>query len=43
MIQTATGAPSLRLAEWARRAGTPALQTMFRGSAKRKQRPDDQI
>jgi hypothetical protein len=33
MIQTATGAPSLRLAEWARRAGTSA----------RKQRTDDPI
>jgi len=29
MIQTATGAPSLRLAEWARRSGTSALQTML--------------
>ena len=29
MTQTATGAPSLRLAEWARRSGTSALQTML--------------
>ena len=29
MIQAATGAPSLRLAEWARRSGTSALQTML--------------
>jgi len=29
MIETATGAPSLRLAEWARRSGTSALQTML--------------
>jgi hypothetical protein len=32
MIQTATGAPSLRLAERARRAGTSALTTLFRGA-----------
>ncbi|HVG44862.1 MAG TPA: PLP-dependent aminotransferase family protein [Longimicrobium sp.] len=29
MTDTATGAPSLRLAEWARRSGTSALQTML--------------
>ncbi|CAA9345014.1 MAG: Transcriptional regulator, GntR family domain / Aspartate aminotransferase [uncultured Gemmatimonadetes bacterium] len=29
MIQTATDAPALRLAEWARRSGTSALQTML--------------
>ena len=29
MTQTATGTPSLRLAEWARRSGTSALQTML--------------
>ena len=29
MIETATGAPSLRLAEWAKRSGTSALQTML--------------
>jgi len=29
MTQTATGAPSLRLAEWAQRSGTSALQTML--------------
>lgn len=29
MIQTATGAPVPRLAEWARRSGTSALQTML--------------
>ncbi|HYH83827.1 MAG TPA: hypothetical protein VEX86_28810 [Longimicrobium sp.] len=29
MTQTATGAPSPRLAEWARRSGTSALQTML--------------
>ncbi|MBW3655059.1 MAG: PLP-dependent aminotransferase family protein [Gemmatimonadetes bacterium] len=29
MIETAAGAPALRLAEWARRSGTSALQTML--------------